>query len=516
MAAMRTRLRLTARVAQPLPQGVKLLAFAGAEPNALIVCGYSREKLSAEIPAGVFYLEDAGYAVSWSPATADGAALADSLVKVESITLHDQPCSLDTGASADEPTTPELLLRVQLSATLPKAMALPALESALASDTSSNTKGGKGNKGNKGGKAGKGNKTATPTARHAAPVVPELSRDQCLDLRVLTSCAPDLPSETGILTGAPEAATLYQVHLDVLVYSYRSQPLRLLLAGLQARLLQQLRQALAQGGAFHHFLPRHCQHHVAALTVGGEKAETSSENDRLRNIHRHVHATPLPDGERFLVDGDYDYYHYMQDRFDDNGWGCAYRSCQTICSWFLLQGYSQQSVPTHAQIQQTLVNVGDKRKSFVGSRQWIGSQEIFFVLGEWFKAEFELESRFIAQVLGADLSTKARELAHHFRTVGTPVMIGGNMLAHTILGIDWDSALGDVRWLVLDPHYTGTDDIKTIVKLFKVWPDCAIDIKTKIRKLTKMPKMTKKMQNKLKNKPKKTRVTAGRCSTSQR
>jgi len=24
----------------------------------------------------------------------------------------------------------------------------------------------------------------------------------------------------------------------------------------------------------------------------------------------------------------------MQDKFDDNGWGCAYRSFQTIVSWF--------------------------------------------------------------------------------------------------------------------------------------------------------------------------------------
>jgi len=26
-----------------------------------------------------------------------------------------------------------------------------------------------------------------------------------------------------------------------------------------------------------------------------------------------------------LIQGSYDYHHYMQDKFDDNGWGCAYR-----------------------------------------------------------------------------------------------------------------------------------------------------------------------------------------------
>ena len=42
----------------------------------------------------------------------------------------------------------------------------------------------------------------------------------------------------------------------------------------------------------------------------------------------------------------------MQDNFNDNGWGCAYRSFQTIFSWFKLQGLTQKSVPTHKEIQQ--------------------------------------------------------------------------------------------------------------------------------------------------------------------
>ena len=33
------------------------------------------------------------------------------------------------------------------------------------------------------------------------------------------------------------------------------------------------------------------------------------------------------------VQGRYAYHHYMQDKFDDNGWGCAYRSLQTLVSW---------------------------------------------------------------------------------------------------------------------------------------------------------------------------------------
>jgi len=43
-------------------------------------------------------------------------------------------------------------------------------------------------------------------------------------------------------------------------------------------------------------------------------------------------------------------------------------------------------------------------------------------------------------------------------------MIGGNCLAHTILGVDYNEKTGDLRFLILDPHYTGTEDLKTILK----------------------------------------------------
>ncbi|EGD75480.1 Ufm1-specific protease 2 [Salpingoeca rosetta] len=178
----------------------------------------------------------------------------------------------------------------------------------------------------------------------------------------------------------------------------------------------------------------------------------------------HLSIRYSPEGKLYMVDGHYDYYHYMQDKFDDDQWGCAYRSCQTICSWYRLQGYSARPIPSHHDIQETLVAVGDKPASFVGSRTWIGSQEIFLFVNKWFEADFEAESRFIFNVTGEDLPTKARELALHFERTGSPVMIGGSNLAHTIIGIDWQEQLGRVRWLVLDPHYTGKDDLGVIHK----------------------------------------------------
>ena len=36
--------------------------------------------------------------------------------------------------------------------------------------------------------------------------------------------------------------------------------------------------------------------------------------------------------------GEYVYYHYLQDSFNDKGWGCAYRSLMTILSFFKYLG----------------------------------------------------------------------------------------------------------------------------------------------------------------------------------
>lgn len=41
------------------------------------------------------------------------------------------------------------------------------------------------------------------------------------------------------------------------------------------------------------------------------------------------------------------------------------------------------------------------------------------------------------------------------------------MLAHTILGVSFDSNSGDCRFLVLDPHYTGDENRQEIIS--KVW-----------------------------------------------
>ncbi|CAI9112933.1 OLC1v1013444C2 [Oldenlandia corymbosa var. corymbosa] len=179
----------------------------------------------------------------------------------------------------------------------------------------------------------------------------------------------------------------------------------------------------------------------------------------LKDVHLGIPSSGVSGGTMSLIQGSYEYYHYLHDGFDDSGWGCAYRSLQTIISWFRLQHYSTLDVPSHREIQQALVEIGDKDPSFIGSREWIGAIELSFVLDKL----LGVSCKVINVRSGAELPEKCRELALHFDTQGTPVMIGGGVLAYTLLGVDYNEVNGDCAFLILDPHYTGTDDLKKIV-----------------------------------------------------
>jgi Ufm1-specific protease 2 len=107
-----------------------------------------------------------------------------------------------------------------------------------------------------------------------------------------------------------------------------------------------------------------------------------------------------------------------------------------------------------------LVKLDDKPRSFIGSNTWIGSTEVGFVLEHL----LQVQSRFVIASNGAELPIKGADLLQHFRREGTPVMMGGGALAHTLLGVSLptDSTKGDVWFLTLDPHYTGADDVLAI------------------------------------------------------
>lgn len=64
--------------------------------------------------------------------------------------------------------------------------------------------------------------------------------------------------------------------------------------------------------------------------------EKVTSNGLLINPHEAITTKvgTKADSKVAIVRGFYSYHHYMQDQFDDDGWGCAYRSLQTLCSWF--------------------------------------------------------------------------------------------------------------------------------------------------------------------------------------
>ncbi|KAL4363304.1 hypothetical protein GQ457_04G015280 [Hibiscus cannabinus] len=195
-----------------------------------------------------------------------------------------------------------------------------------------------------------------------------------------------------------------------------------------------------------------------------KKGRSSTSSTRkgsylLKDVHVGIPSSGVSGGIVSLVQGSYEYYHYLQDGFDDSGWGCAYRSLQTIISWFRLQHYSSVDVPSHREIQQSLVDIGDKDPAFIGSREWIGAIELSFVLDKL----LGVSCKVINVRSGSELPEKCRELAFHFETQGTPIMIGGGVLAYTLLGVDYNEATGECAYLILDPHYTGSDDVKKIV-----------------------------------------------------
>lgn len=178
---------------------------------------------------------------------------------------------------------------------------------------------------------------------------------------------------------------------------------------------------------------------------------------RLRNVHEGLPA-PGIGGQLYLVDGAYEYYHYMQDKFNDAGWGCAYRSLQTIVSWFRLQKYTAKPVPGHRQIQEVLVALKDKEASFIGSSNWIGAIELSYILDEY----LGVTSKVLTVNRGSEIPANARALAQHFASQGTPIMIGGGVLAYTLLGVAFNEDTGEAAFLILDPHYTGGEDLKKI------------------------------------------------------
>uniref|UniRef100_A0A8C9EE08 UFSP1/2/DUB catalytic domain-containing protein n=1 Tax=Phocoena sinus TaxID=42100 RepID=A0A8C9EE08_PHOSS len=92
----------------------------------------------------------------------------------------------------------------------------------------------------------------------------------------------------------------------------------------------------------------------------------------LKDVHLGLALPGRGRARLALLSGHYIYYHYGCDGVDDRGWGCGYRTLQTLCSW--PEG-RPAGVPEPAAVQAALEDMGDKPPGLRGSRGWIGCVE---------------------------------------------------------------------------------------------------------------------------------------------
>ena len=79
-----------------------------------------------------------------------------------------------------------------------------------------------------------------------------------------------------------------------------------------------------------------------SMNKNNQKADTFFKS-RCKNVHISIleKGPNLKSGDEieeiFGVEKEieYEYWHYLCDGFDDRGWGCGYRTLQTIASWII-------------------------------------------------------------------------------------------------------------------------------------------------------------------------------------
>ncbi|XP_075534076.1 UFM1 specific peptidase 1 isoform X2 [Dermacentor variabilis] len=158
----------------------------------------------------------------------------------------------------------------------------------------------------------------------------------------------------------------------------------------------------------------------------------------LEDVHEGL-GLPLQASRAACVKGKYAYYHYGCDGVDDRGWGCGYRTLQTICSWVVYHkhktGERARAVPSITEIQAALVRLGDKEAQFSGSRDWIGSTEVFLCLDHF----YQVPCRILHASTGGKVANHVDALLKHFEQQGSPVMMDRrpilDVIALRILGL---------------------------------------------------------------------------------
>ncbi|XP_060555107.1 ufm1-specific protease 1-like [Ruditapes philippinarum] len=171
----------------------------------------------------------------------------------------------------------------------------------------------------------------------------------------------------------------------------------------------------------------------------------------------------FPSRDCFISKGEYVYYHYGCGNFDDRGWGCGYRTLQSLSSWVKHQQEKMNSKPSHnvpsiPEIQEALVAIGDKPYTFKGSKDWIGSFEVCLCI-DYF---YDVPCKIIHVNSGAVLPNHIEDLVKHFQEYGAPVMMGGESDSSSkgVIGV----CRNPQALLIMDPHYYGPTKSKTYLQ----------------------------------------------------
>ncbi|KAH8390253.1 hypothetical protein KR200_010665 [Drosophila serrata] len=163
---------------------------------------------------------------------------------------------------------------------------------------------------------------------------------------------------------------------------------------------------------------------------------------------------PTASGETLCIRDSFDYFHYGCDGHQDAGWGCGYRTLQSAISWIIRRkGTSlkeDQYVPSIPEIQQILVQIGDKGARFEGSRDWIGTLEEFYVID----VLYQLPCRILhVEELGS--SEVLAQIRSYFEDYQGFIAVGGisDTASKAIIGYHSSAESGRVYLLIVDPHF---------------------------------------------------------------
>lgn len=188
------------------------------------------------------------------------------------------------------------------------------------------------------------------------------------------------------------------------------------------------------------------------VELGGSQG---AENEK--NVHCGLPYPVAHPVKCSVIRGDYLYFHYGCDGQDDRGWGCGYRTVQTIASWLCYNSFpvkdKARPPPSLPEIQQALVAMEDKPGSFLHSRDWIGTFEASLVIDFFYDVPCK-----VVHVRGGGVELEkvaVEELHQHFEKHGSPVMMGGDRdnSSKGILGVCTADRGSYV--LIADPHYYG-------------------------------------------------------------